>query len=331
MFNAMKMVNQKALRNASQVVEPDNPMNTPEKKNSEINLKAPDAIGQYNTYGTPTKTAPAPPMFGPQNLVNMPDTLKQADANIAQTTAENDQAQMMDSINAFNADEGEGGAAASTNKALGSSSVSATLGASPLAMVGAGFGILNGVLDNNKKNEELRRREIEVEQSIAQNASERDKINNMNPNANFRAKMGMMQDAKSGMAQQAANVGGASVANSGLGGDVGSAKIAAMKASAPMAQATAGFDQQMAGAVDQKTQEENQQLSQLSNNTGQRAQLSQMTDYINTEKSKNPLGGILSAALTGATGFNMLDTMRSKTISDTVTPSQKKQVQKAGA
>lgn len=154
-----------------------------------------------------------------------------------------------------------------------------------LMALGGGFGVLNGILENKQKNEELRRREIEVEQAIGQNASEREKMKMMNPNANLRVKMGMLQDGKSqAMQQKLANVGGAAVANSGLGGDVGSAKIAAMKASAPMAQAGAGFDQQMAGAVDQKTGEENQQIGQLSNNTVQRANLSQMTDYIDQQE-----------------------------------------------
>lgn len=200
--------------------------------------------------------------------------------------------------------------------------VSAELGAgNPMLMaLGGGFGVLNGILENNQKNEELRRREIEVEQAMGQNASEREKIEMMNPNANLRVKMGMLQDGKSQAMQQAANVGGAAVANSGLGGDVGSAKIAAMKASAPMAQAGAGFDQQMAGAVDQKTGEENQQIGQLSNNTMQRANLSQMTDYIDQQKNINPVGGILSSALSGMTGFNLMDTMIGKKKTEKLTP-----------
>jgi hypothetical protein len=205
--------------------------------------------------------------------------------------------------------------------------VSTATGANPMLMaLGGGFGVLNGILENKQKNEELRRREIEVEQAIGQNASEREKIEMMNPNANLRVKMGMLQDGKSQAMQQAANVGGAAVANSGLGGDVGSAKIAAMKASAPMAQAGAGFDQQMAGAVDQKTGEENQQIGQLSNNTMQRANLSQMTDYIDQQKNTNPISGILSSALTGMTGFNIMDTMVGKTKTDKLTPGKQANV-----
>lgn len=180
----------------------------------------------------------------------------------------------------------------------------------PLLMgLGAAGGIINGIQANKARTEELRRREIEVEQALAQNQSEREKIDMLNPNANFRAKMGMLQDGRSQAMQQAANVGGASVANSGLGGDVGSAKIAAMKASAPMAQAGAMFDQQMAGAVDQKTAEENQIIGQLSNNTMQRGQLSQMTDYITKEKNKSPFTGIMSSALAGMTGMSMMSDM----------------------
>ena len=97
---------------------------------------------------------------------------------------------------------------------------------------GAALGVYNAIQGNKARQEELRRREIEVEQAIGQNASEREKIELMNPNANMRAKMAMMQSGKSAAMQQAANVGGANVTSSGLGGDVGSAKIAAMKASA---------------------------------------------------------------------------------------------------
>lgn len=180
----------------------------------------------------------------------------------------------------------------------------------PLLMsLGAAGGIINGIQANKARTEELRRREIEVEQALAQNQSEREKIDMLNPNANFRAKMGMLQDGRSQAMQQAANVGGASVSSSGLGGDVGSAKIAAMKASAPMAQAGAMFDQQMAGAVDQKTAEENQIIGQLSNNTMQRGQLSQMTDYITKEKNKSPFTGIMSSALAGMTGMSMMSDM----------------------
>ena len=82
-----------------------------------------------------------------------------------------------------------------------------------------------------------------------------------------------------------------------------------MKASAPMAQAGAMFDQQMAGAVDQKTAEENQIIGQLSNNTMQRGQLSQMTDYITKEKNKSPFTGIMSSALAGMTGMSMMSDM----------------------
>ena len=174
---------------------------------------------------------------------------------------------------------------------------------------GATLGVYNAIQGNKARQEELRRREIEVEQAIGQNASEREKIDLMNPNANMRAKMAMMQSGKSAAMQQAANVGGANVTSSGLGGDVGSAKIAAMKASAPMAQAGSAYDMQMASAVDQRAGEENQQIQQLSNNTMQRGQLSQMTDYIEQEKNKNPLDGILSAALSGATGGNIMGTL----------------------
>lgn len=174
---------------------------------------------------------------------------------------------------------------------------------------GAALGVYNAIQGNKAQQEELRRREIEVEQAIGQNASEREKIELMNPNANMRAKMAMMQSGKSAAMQQAANVGGANVTSSGLGGDVGSAKIAAMKASAPMAQAGSAYDMQMAGAIDQRAGEENQQIQQLSNNTMQRGQLSQMTDYIQQEKNKNPLDGILSAALSGATGGNIMGTL----------------------
>ena len=174
---------------------------------------------------------------------------------------------------------------------------------------GAALGVYNAIQGNKAQQEELRRREIEVEQAIGQNASEREKIELMNPNANMRAKMAMMQSGKSAAMQQAANVGGANVTSSGLGGDVGSAKIAAMKASGPMAQAGSAYDMQMAGAIDQRAGEENQQIQQLSNNTMQRGQLSQMTDYIEQEKNKNPLDGILSAALSGATGGNIMGTM----------------------
>jgi len=199
--------------------------------------------------------------------------------------------------------------------------VSTETGANPLLMaLGGGFGVLNGVLENQQKNEELRRREIEVEQAIGQNASEREKIELMNPNANMRAKMGMLQSGKSQAMQQAANVGGANVTSSGLGGDVDSAKIAAMKASGPMAQVSAGYDQQMAGTVDQRSAEENQQIGQLSNNTAQRGQLSQMTDYINEEQNKNPISGILSSALTGMTGLNIMGTMMGKTKTEKLTP-----------
>lgn len=174
---------------------------------------------------------------------------------------------------------------------------------------GAALGVYNAIQGNKAQQEELRRREIEVEQAIGQNASEREKIDLMNPNANMRAKMAMMQSGKSAAMQQAANVGGANVTSSGLGGDVGSAKIAAMKASGPMAQAGSAYDMQMAGAIDQRAGEENQQIQQLSNNTMQRGQLSQMTDYIQQEKNKNPLDGILSAALSGATGGNIMGTL----------------------
>ena len=174
---------------------------------------------------------------------------------------------------------------------------------------GAALGVYNALQGNKAQQEELRRREIEVEQAIGQNASEREKIDLMNPNANMRAKMAMMQSGKSAAMQQAANVGGANVTSSGLGGDVGSAKIAAMKASGPMAQAGSAYDMQMAGAIDQRAGEENQQIQQLSNNTMQRGQLSQMTDYIQQEKNKNPLDGILSAALSGATGGNIMGTL----------------------
>ena len=174
---------------------------------------------------------------------------------------------------------------------------------------GATLGVYNAIQGNKARQEELRRREIEVEQAIGQNASEREKIELMNPNANMRAKMAMMQSGKSAAMQQAANVGGANVTSSGLGGDVGSAKIAAMKASAPMAQAGSAYDMQMAGAIDQRAGEENQQIQQLSNNTMQRGQLSQMTDYIQQEKNKSPLDGVLSAALSGATGGNIMGTL----------------------
>lgn len=198
-----------------------------------------------------------------------------------------------------------------TANRAGFGTASAILGqGNPLLMgLGAAGGIINGLLANKARTEELRRREIEVEQALAQNQSEREKIDMLNPNANFRAKMGMMQDGRSQAMQQAANVGGASVASSGLGGDVGSAKIAAMKASAPMSQAGAMFDQQMAGAVDQKTAEENQIIGQLSNNTMQRGQLSQMTDYITKEKNKSPFTGIMSSALAGMTGMSMMSDM----------------------
>ena len=192
-----------------------------------------------------------------------------------------------------------------------SSTASASMGMENklMGVGGAGLGVYNAIQGNKAQQEELRRREIEVEQAIGQNASEREKIDLMNPNANMRAKMAMMQSGKSAAMQQAANVGGANVTSSGLGGDVGSAKIAAMKASGPMAQAGSAYDMQMASAVDQRAGEENQQIQQLSNNTMQRGQLSQMTDYIEQEKNKNPLDGILSAALSGATGGNIMGTL----------------------
>lgn len=194
---------------------------------------------------------------------------------------------------------------------VASSTASASMGMENklMGIGGASLGVYNAIQGNKAQQEELRRREIEVEQAIGQNASEREKIELMNPNANMRAKMAMMQSGKSAAMQQAANVGGANVTSSGLGGDVGSAKIAAMKASAPMAQAGSAYDMQMAGAIDQRAGEENQQIQQLSNNTMQRGQLSQMTDYIQQEKNKNPLDGILSAALSGATGGNIMGTM----------------------
>ena len=174
----------------------------------------------------------------------------------------------------------------------------------PLGMLaGAGLQVFGNLAG---KKEEKRRREIEVEQALQQNQATRERINAMSPEANFRQKQMMLRDGRSNAMQAAGNVAGGSVANSGMGGDYGSGKIAAMKASPMMDQATGQYDMQMANAVDQRQAQEDQKTGMLEQNTSQRAQISQMTDYINRQKGMNPLDGIMSGALTGATAYNKL-------------------------
>ena len=170
-------------------------------------------------------------------------------------------------------------------------------------LAGAGLQVFGNMFN---KNEEKRRREIEVEQALQQNQATRERINAMSPEANFRQKQMMLRDGRSNAMQAAGNVAGGSVANSGMGGDYSSGKIAAMKASPMMAQATGQYDMQMANAVDQRQAQEDQKTGMLEQNTSQRAQISQMTDYINRQKRMNTLDGIMSGALAGATAYNML-------------------------
>ena len=153
-------------------------------------------------------------------------------------------------------------------------------GGGPWGMLaGAGLQVFGNMFN---KNEEKRRREREVEQALQQNQATRERINAMSPEANFRQKQMMLRDGRSNAMQAAGNVAGGSVANSGMGGDYGSGKIAAMKASPMMAQATSQYDMQMANAVDQRQAQEDQKTGMLEQNTSQRAQISQMTDYINS-------------------------------------------------
>ena len=181
-------------------------------------------------------------------------------------------------------------------------------------LAGSGLQVF-GNIANRKK--EIRRREIEVEQALQQNQSTRERINAMSPEANFRQKQMMLRDGRSNAMQAAGNVAGGSVANSGMGGDYGSGKIAAMKASPMMAQATGQYDMQMANAVDQRQAQEDQKTGMLEQNTGQRAQISQMTDYVNKLKGGNPLDGIMSGALAGATAYNKLTDLTKQDIDKT--------------
>lgn len=186
-------------------------------------------------------------------------------------------------------------------------------------LAGAGLQVFGNMA---AKKEEKRRREIEVEQALQQNQSTRERINAMSPEANFRQKQMMLRDGRSNAMQAAGNVAGGSVANSGMGGDYGSGKIAAMKASPMMAQVTGQYDMQMANAVDQRQAQEDQKTGMLEQNTSQRAQISQMTDYVNRQKGMNPLDGIMSGALAGATAYNKLADLTKQDI-DSKKPEEK--------
>lgn len=125
----------------------------------------------------------------------------------------------------------------------------------------------------------------------------RDQQENMNAMATRNAAMGQLNDAQSQAMQAAANIGAGNAAASGLGGDVVSGQLSAVKAAPALGQVAAQFGAQKAGVEQQAYMDQLQKTSALTQTNAQLGDLSKNVNY--TYQNKPTLLTALAGAMGG--------------------------------
>jgi len=136
----------------------------------------------------------------------------------------------------------------------------------------------------------------------------RDQAENLNPQASANAALSHLSDAQSAAVAQAANVGAGQAAASGLGGDVNSAQIAAVKSAAPVMAASAQFGAQKA-QVEQNAF--NEQLGKTQAMADANSRIASLSQNVNYQYKNKPtaLDGVLGAVgglNAGANAYELL-------------------------
>lgn len=187
-------------------------------------------------------------------------------------------------------------------------------------MLGIGGAVANPLLsylNDSAGNSSLERiREVEVDQALDQNLSNRDALVNQSPEATRIAKANALQMGKSNAINAASSAGASAMANSGLGGDMNSALIAGIQQAAPVVQASQGYDQALANTFTEREAQQANLNQQIGQNTMDRGVLAEMTAYHDTGDNKFQYSNILDMIAGGqALGGGMYDMLagRNKT------------------
>jgi hypothetical protein len=160
------------------------------------------------------------------------------------------------------------------------------------ALAGIGVGLASEYI-KDKTGGYDRVREPEVDEAIMDTRRDRERILSRSATANMLTKQKFLQSGRSKVAGAAANIGsGIATRGAAGGGDVSSAQIQAVQASAPVAAATASYDNALSNTVTEKAAEEVQQNTDLAYNSINKANFSQMTDY--REKRPFDLNNVLT-------------------------------------
>lgn len=170
------------------------------------------------------------------------------------------------------------------------------------ASIGGLLGLGNALLQPLVSTEDpLRRiREKEVNEALSQNLSNRNRLLQQSPEASRQMQAMALQRGRQGALAQAGAVGGGLSGQTGFaGGDIASGNIAGIKASAPVMQASAPYDQALAQTYANKEQQVNTINQQLAGNTMDRGKLAEMTAYLDNSQA-NPYNHLLSMILGGA-------------------------------
>lgn len=178
------------------------------------------------------------------------------------------------------------------------------------ALLGIGQAGLAAALAGKNSWETIRRREKEVDQALQSNLQDRERVLNQTPEATRRAQAAQLNQGKSLAVQAAANVGAGQASQAGLsGGDTSSAVLSAVKAAAPVMQASQGYDAQLSGNYGQRDAAEANINNQAMQNTMMRGQLADMTHYVDRENQADNTWSNFAANITnaGLNGVNALD------------------------
>lgn len=145
--------------------------------------------------------------------------------------------------------------------------------------IGIGQSLYNTWANGNKTS---RRREQEVNQALKQIDQEREILLRQNPELTAQRQRGVLESGKANAVNVGANAGAGIAASSGLGGDINSAVVAGIKASAPVVQASQPYDQAIAQTHEQAYQDNANKINQLGHNSDQTSATAyNYTDYIN--------------------------------------------------
>jgi len=181
------------------------------------------------------------------------------------------------------------------------------------ALLGLGQSGASAFLQGGNGWQTIRRREKEVDEALSNNVQDRDRILNATPEATRRAQAAQLNQGKSQAVQAAANVGAGMSSSAGLsGGDTNSAVLSAVKASAPVMQASAGYDSQLSQNFAGRDQADANINQQAMGNTMMRGQLAEMTNYTDRENQSNNQWASFAANATNSAlnGVNALDNFK---------------------